>query len=123
MLTNVAIIDLMLSDDAFKEYLRHPVLNVMDSLNAKSYKYETASQKRAFYYCDPLSSTLSLSQQESASMVVCICNAIREKDLKEAVRDGADTPCSAYARFGRRPKCGQCVPFARTIIAAERASA
>jgi bacterioferritin-associated ferredoxin len=123
MLTNVAIIDLMLSDDAFKEYLRHPVLNVMDSLNAKSCKYETASQKRAFYYCDPLSSTLSLSQQESASMVVCICNAIREKDLKEAVRDGADTPCSAYARFGRRPKCGQCVPFARTIIAAERASA
>ncbi|MBB3983543.1 bacterioferritin-associated ferredoxin [Sphingobium fontiphilum] len=63
-----------------------------------------------------------LCLQEKA-MVVCVCNAIREKDLKEAVRDGADTPCSAYARFGRRPKCGQCVPFARTIIAAERASA
>ncbi|HUD91023.1 (2Fe-2S)-binding protein [Sphingobium sp.] len=56
-------------------------------------------------------------------MVVCVCNAIREKDLREAARDGADTPCNAYARFGRRPKCGQCVPFARTIIAAERASA
>lgn len=56
-------------------------------------------------------------------MVVCVCNAIREKDLKEAVRDGADTPCSAYARFGRRPKCGQCVSIARTIIAAELASA
>jgi bacterioferritin-associated ferredoxin len=58
-----------------------------------------------------------------ASMVVCVCNAIREKDLREAARDGADTPCNAYARFGRRPKCGQCVSFARTIIAAERASA
>lgn len=56
-------------------------------------------------------------------MVVCVCNAIREKDLKNAVREGANTPCSAYARFGRRPKCGQCVPFARTIIAAEMASA
>lgn len=56
-------------------------------------------------------------------MVVCICNAIREKDLREAAREGADTPCSAYARFGRRPKCGQCVSFARTIIAAERATA
>jgi bacterioferritin-associated ferredoxin len=56
-------------------------------------------------------------------MVVCVCNAIREKDLKDAVRHGADTPCSAYARLGRRPKCGQCVPFARTIIAAERATA
>lgn len=56
-------------------------------------------------------------------MVVCICNAIREKDLKEAVREGADTPCSAYARLGRKAKCGQCVPFARNIIAAARATA
>jgi bacterioferritin-associated ferredoxin len=57
-----------------------------------------------------------------SSMVVCVCNAIREKDLREAARNGADTPCSAYAQYGRRPKCGQCVSFARTIIAAERAS-
>ncbi|KAA9013407.1 MULTISPECIES: (2Fe-2S)-binding protein [Sphingobium] len=56
-------------------------------------------------------------------MVVCVCNAIREKDVREAARNGADTPCSAYAQYGRRPKCGQCVPFARTLIAAERASA
>lgn len=55
-------------------------------------------------------------------MVVCVCNAIREKDLKEVAREGCATPCSAYARLGRRPKCGQCVSFARTIIAAERAS-
>lgn len=56
-------------------------------------------------------------------MVVCICNAIREKDLRTAVREGAHDPCSAYARYGRRPKCGQCVPFAKSIIAAERATA
>jgi bacterioferritin-associated ferredoxin len=56
-------------------------------------------------------------------MVVCICNAIREKDLRNAVREGAHDPCSAYARYGRRPKCGQCVPFAKSIIAAERATA
>lgn len=55
-------------------------------------------------------------------MVVCVCNAIREKDLRAAARDGAESPCSAYAQLGRRPKCGQCVPFARSIIAAERAS-
>ena len=80
------------------------------------------SQQHLIYYCDPLSFKLSLESRESL-MVVCVCNAIREKDLKEAVRGGADTPCSAYARLGRRPKCGQCVPFARTIIAAERATA
>lgn len=55
-------------------------------------------------------------------MVVCVCNAIREKDLRAAARDGAESPCQAYARFGRRPKCGQCVPFARSIIAAEQAA-
>jgi len=57
-------------------------------------------------------------------MIVCICNAIKEKDLREAIRGGAVCPTSAYASIGgRRPKCGQCIPFARGIIAHERASA
>lgn len=56
-------------------------------------------------------------------MVVCICNAIREKDVRHAVRNGADSPCSAYAALGRRARCGQCVLFARQIIAEERATA
>lgn len=56
-------------------------------------------------------------------MVVCVCNAIREKDVRAAVRRGANDPCSAYAALGRRPRCGQCVPFARQIIAEERAIA
>ena len=56
-------------------------------------------------------------------MVVCVCNAIREKDVRNAARNGASDPCSAYAALGRRPRCGQCVPFARDIIASERASA
>lgn len=49
-------------------------------------------------------------------MVVCICNAIRENDLKEAVRNGADSPCSAYAQYGKRAKCGMCTSFARSLI-------
>jgi len=57
------------------------------------------------------------------NMLVCICNAIREKDFREAVRDGAESPCSAYARFGHRPKCGQCISFAKTIIEKERVAA
>lgn len=56
-------------------------------------------------------------------MVVCVCNAIREKDVREAARAGAESPCQAYATLGRRPRCGQCVPFAREIISAERAAA
>jgi bacterioferritin-associated ferredoxin len=56
-------------------------------------------------------------------MVVCICNAIRESDVRAAVRSGAECPRSAYQALGRRPKCGQCLTFAREIIEEERTSA
>lgn len=56
-------------------------------------------------------------------MVVCICNAIRENEVRSAARTGAMTACQAYRSLGRQPKCGQCVPFARAIIDAERAAA
>ena len=55
-------------------------------------------------------------------MIVCVCNAIREFDLRQAAREGASCPSSAYQRFGRKPRCGQCFSFAREIIAAERAA-
>ncbi|QYE34805.1 MULTISPECIES: (2Fe-2S)-binding protein [Sphingosinicellaceae] len=55
-------------------------------------------------------------------MVVCVCNAIRERDVRSAARGGCATPCAAYASLGRRPKCGQCLPFARAIIAEELAA-
>ena len=56
-------------------------------------------------------------------MIVCICNGIRESEVRQAARDGADCPTSAYRCFGRKPRCGQCFPFAREIISAERATA
>ncbi|WP_374942330.1 bacterioferritin-associated ferredoxin [Sphingomonas sp.] len=56
-------------------------------------------------------------------MVVCVCNAIREKDLRSAARTGCETPCRAYAELGHRARCGQCVTFARSIIDSERAAA
>lgn len=56
-------------------------------------------------------------------MVVCICNAIREQDVRKAARNGARSACQAYRTLGRQPKCGQCVPFARAIIDEECAAA
>lgn len=56
-------------------------------------------------------------------MILCICNAIRESDVRELARGGVSCPISAYALLGRRAKCGQCIPFARAIIAEERAAA
>ena len=56
-------------------------------------------------------------------MIVCLCNAIRECDVRKAARDGASCPSSAYATMGRKPRCGQCFPFVRQLIAAEQAPA
>ena len=56
-------------------------------------------------------------------MVVCVCNAIRESQVREVARDGCMTACQAYRALGRQPKCGQCVMFARAIIDSERAAA
>lgn len=56
-------------------------------------------------------------------MVVCVCNAIKESDVRAAVRKGASCPRSAYETLGRRPRCGQCLPFARTIIEEEAVAA
>ena len=56
-------------------------------------------------------------------MVVCVCNAIREGEVRAAARGGAMSACQAYRSLGRSPKCGQCVPFARAIIDEERAAA
>ena len=40
-------------------------------------------------------------------MVVCVCNAIREREVREAARSGAACPLAAYATLERRPRCGQ----------------
>jgi bacterioferritin-associated ferredoxin len=56
-------------------------------------------------------------------MIVCVCNALREREVREAARSGCRDPLSAYATLGCRPRCGQCVPFARDLIAAEHEAA
>ena len=56
-------------------------------------------------------------------MIVCVCNAIRESEVRQAARDGASCPVSAYRSVGRRPRCGMCFSFAREIISAERGAA
>jgi bacterioferritin-associated ferredoxin len=54
-------------------------------------------------------------------MIVCVCNAIREDELRAAARRGAPCPISAYKSLGCKPQCGTCLPCARDIIEEERA--
>ena len=53
-------------------------------------------------------------------MILCVCNALREADVRAAVRDGASCPKTAYRALGRKAKCGQCLPHARTVVDTER---
>jgi bacterioferritin-associated ferredoxin len=55
-------------------------------------------------------------------MIVCICNAIDETELRTAARAGAPCPQSAYANLGCQAQCGTCLCFAQEIIDDERAS-
>ncbi len=56
-------------------------------------------------------------------MVVCVCNAIREGEVRNVARGGARTAGQAYRALGCRTKCGQCIPYAREIIREESAAA
>lgn len=56
-------------------------------------------------------------------MIVCVCNAIREEDLRGVARKGQACPRRAYAELGRRPKCGMCLDFARTVMTEAQQSA
>lgn len=53
-------------------------------------------------------------------MIVCVCNAIREEELRTHARQGARSVGGAYARHGCKVKCGSCLPFAREIIEEEQ---
>jgi bacterioferritin-associated ferredoxin len=49
-------------------------------------------------------------------MIVCICNAISEHELREVAGRNARTPEAAYAKLGCEPQCGCCLDYAQEII-------
>jgi bacterioferritin-associated ferredoxin len=53
-------------------------------------------------------------------MIVCVCNALTEDEVREAARSGATCPTNAYARRGCEPQCGCCLDYAQEILDEER---
>lgn len=49
-------------------------------------------------------------------MFVCICNALREKELAAAAGGDARTVADVFRRCGSRPQCGKCLPDVAQII-------
>ena len=53
-------------------------------------------------------------------MYICVCNAIRESDLKVAARCTSGDAEAVYAAMGKKPNCGQCLIDAELLIGEAR---
>lgn len=50
-------------------------------------------------------------------MYICICNALTDRKLKEAIAtSGSRCPKDVYAACGCRAKCGKCVQVVRELL-------
>ncbi len=54
-------------------------------------------------------------------MYVCVCNAIRECEFRNAANRVAGDAETVYKTLGKRPQCGSCLEEADIILAEERA--
>ena len=54
-------------------------------------------------------------------MIVCVCNALRERTCREAAcRPECVGPGCVYRLLGARVRCGRCVPHVRALFEEER---
>lgn len=53
-------------------------------------------------------------------MFICVCNAIRETELRGAARELDGDAEALYAKLGKAPQCCQCLEEADEMIAEER---
>lgn len=53
-------------------------------------------------------------------MFICICNAIRETDLRRAAHCCNGNAETVYAALGKLPQCGQCLEEADHVLIEER---
>jgi bacterioferritin-associated ferredoxin len=51
---------------------------------------------------------------------VCVCNAIRERELRDAARRYAGDAETVYGKLGCSPQCCQCLDEAAEILVEER---
>jgi len=42
-------------------------------------------------------------------MYICICNAITDKDIRDAQAKGVATHDEVFAHFDTAPRCGRCI--------------
>jgi bacterioferritin-associated ferredoxin len=58
---------------------------------------------------------------EGASVFICICNGLRDRDVVDAARQcRSRCPRQAYEALGCEPQCGHCLDEAEALIAADQ---
>jgi bacterioferritin-associated ferredoxin len=61
-----------------------------------------------------MAADLSAQRKDPTALYVCICNALTDRQVKQAAATAGTTkPSNVYAACGCRAQCGQCV---RTLI-------
>jgi len=50
-------------------------------------------------------------------MFICICQAIRDREIDDAIRAGARRPVDVFRACGKNPQCGSCACDIRQRIA------
>lgn len=49
-------------------------------------------------------------------MYICLCNALTERQVREAAAAGDGSTDGVYRTFGTQPRCGKCVPLVEGIL-------
>jgi bacterioferritin-associated ferredoxin len=56
-------------------------------------------------------------------MYICVCNAIRESELRRAAHQADGGAEEVYAALGARPQCGSCLEEAEDLLQEARQQA
>ncbi|MGF1456665.1 MAG: bacterioferritin-associated ferredoxin [Alphaproteobacteria bacterium] len=54
-------------------------------------------------------------------MYICICHALKERDVREVLSEGDLSIAGVYKKLGCRPRCGKCLGMMAEIVAAQGA--
>ncbi len=49
-------------------------------------------------------------------MIVCVCQAVSDREIKKAISDGADTMRALRQHLGVATQCGQCACAVRELL-------
>jgi bacterioferritin-associated ferredoxin len=61
--------------------------------------------------------TIILMRINVADMYICLCKGVTDRDIAQAVSDGAASFLQVQAALGVSTQCGKCSELARSVVA------